>query len=244
MTLGMSREQIWSGYNVVDNMHFADQPPEQTPLELKHFQTPYFLVMSRLVREKNVNRIMEAYQIYVERTQRAPWPLVICGEGPERRSLERVVFQKNLGELVIFLGFRRYEELPTIYQRAGALVHLSVVEPWGLVVNEAMAAGLPVIVSSRCGCCAELIRHGVNGYIVDPLDVRSVASILADFAEERVDRRGLGVAGREIVAALGPERFGSSFGSAFRSAAHGEYRAKVGSDFRIGMLARFAAYWA
>ena len=59
-----------------------------------------------------------------------------------------------------------------------AFVHASASEQWGLVVNEAMAAGLPVIVSERCGCAPDLVREGVNGLTFDPCDVAELAGLM------------------------------------------------------------------
>ncbi len=66
----------------------------------------------------------------------------------------------------ILPGFKPYDELPVYYALANAFVHASTSEQWGLVVNEAIATGLPVIVSNRCGCAPELVNG--NGFTFDP----------------------------------------------------------------------------
>lgn len=86
-------------------------------------------------------------------------------------------------------------------------VHASTSEQWGLVVNEAMAAGLPVLVSNRCGCAADLVREGVNGFTFDPYDVEEMTRLMFRVAHGDVDRAALGQASREIIAEWGPERF-------------------------------------
>ena len=83
-------------------------------------------------------------------------------------------------------------------------------ETWGLVVNEAMAAGLPVIVSHRCGCVAELVRHGLNGYVVNPLDVDGMAQTMGVMSSTLVDYVSMGEASRQIVALYTPETWANS----------------------------------
>jgi glycosyltransferase involved in cell wall biosynthesis len=109
---------------------------------------------------------------------------------------------------VVLPGFIQYDALPAYYGLAGAFVHASTTEQWGLVVNEAMASGLPVIVSKRCGCVPDLVQDGVNGFSFDPYDVEALASLMqrvAAMADEQ--RRTMGEAGRRIIADWGPERF-------------------------------------
>ncbi len=72
---------------------------------------------------------------------------------------------------VCFPGFAQREDLAGLYALAEALVLPTHSDPWGLVVNEAMACGLPIIVSSVAGCAADLVEDGWNGYVVPPRDV-------------------------------------------------------------------------
>ena len=80
------------------------------------------------------------------------WRLVIVGEGPLRDELEELIRDLGIESSVRFLGKKGYAELPAIYGLAEALVLSSSTDQWGLAVNEGMAAGLPVIVSSGAGC--------------------------------------------------------------------------------------------
>jgi 1,2-diacylglycerol 3-alpha-glucosyltransferase len=104
-------------------------------------------------------------------------------------------------------GFRQIDELPRFYARAGCFVHASTTEQWGLVVNEAMACGLPVIVSERCGCARDLVREGVNGFRFNPENTEQLADLLAKVAGRGFAREAFGEASRRIVADFGPERF-------------------------------------
>jgi glycosyltransferase involved in cell wall biosynthesis len=88
----------------------------------------------------------------------APWDLVLLGDGPLKADLCRLIDDLRIRNRVLMPGFKQYEELPAYYALARAFVHASATEQWGLVVNEASASGLPVIVSNRCGCVPEWCR--------------------------------------------------------------------------------------
>ncbi|PYK24996.1 MAG: hypothetical protein DME52_09720 [Verrucomicrobia bacterium] len=104
-------------------------------------------------------------------------------------------------------GFKQYEELPVYYALAKAFVHPSTTEQWGLVMNEAIASALPVIVSERCGCVPELV--GDNGFTFDPLNEDELTARLLDMASQSDhDLERLREASRRIAARFGPELFG------------------------------------
>jgi len=116
-------------------------------------------------------------------------------------------------------GFKQYEELPAYYALANAFVHPSKSEQWGLVVNEALASGLPVLVSERCGCSPDLVQDGVNGFTFNPDDETQLTSrLLAMATLPTEERERMGAAGREIVKQFGPEKFGEGLESAARFA--------------------------
>jgi glycosyltransferase involved in cell wall biosynthesis len=106
-------------------------------------------------------------------------------------------------------GFKQYDELPVCYASADAFIHASTTEQWGLVVNEAMASGLPVLVSNRCGCAPDLLMEGINGFSFDPFNTEAIAQAMAAMAMLQEDRRkAMGEESRRIIANWGPERFG------------------------------------
>ena len=127
--------------------------------------------------KKNLPKLIEAYAEYRIRSEsgsqkpevidsKALWELVLLGDGPLKTDLRRLISDLRLNEHVHLPGFKQYEELPVYYGLAKAFVHASTTEQWGLVVNEAIASGLPVIVSNRCGCAPELVNG--NGFTFDP----------------------------------------------------------------------------
>jgi 1,2-diacylglycerol 3-alpha-glucosyltransferase len=123
----------------------------------------FFLYSGRLSPEKNLETLVRAYNRYRQRS--GAWGLVLAGTGSQRPSLERLAAGS---EGLRFAGPQSYDDLPTFYGLAGCLILPSTRDTWGLVVNEAMASGLPVIVSNRCGCADDLVEHEGNGFLFDP----------------------------------------------------------------------------
>ena len=144
----------------------------------------------------------------IRNPQSAIWNLVLLGDGPLRSALDSQLSTLNLRDSVLTPGFKQYDELPAYYARAGAFVHASTTEQWGLVVNEAIAAGLPVIASNRCGCAPELVREGVNGFTFDPGNAQELTARLIEMASlPASERERMGAASREIAAQHEPARF-------------------------------------
>jgi glycosyltransferase involved in cell wall biosynthesis len=131
---------------------------------------------------------------------------VLLGDGPLRETLNTQHSTLNLHANVHLPGFKQYDELPVYYALAKAFVHASTTEQWGLVVNEAVASGLPVIVSDRCGCVPELVNG--NGFTFDPLDEHQLASLLLQMTLLPEDeRRRLAETSCRIAENFTPARF-------------------------------------
>jgi glycosyltransferase involved in cell wall biosynthesis len=211
--LGIRDDAIFAGYDAVDNAHFAEGAARVRTMAgaaRARLGLPerFFLASCRLVAKKNLLRLLDAYARYRQRAGANAWGLVILGDGELRVEIEGRIAWADLAGAVILPGFRQYDELPAFYGLAGAFVHASTTEQWGLVVNEAMAAGLPVIVSDRCGCAPDLVRDGVNGFTFDPSDVEGLTGLMywvAAMTDEY--RQAMGRAGQAIIAEWGPERF-------------------------------------
>ncbi len=223
--LGMPRDRIFTGYDVVDNDYFARRTLEirnshlrrgyggQAAFEIrKKYGLPenYFLASARLIEKKNLPTLIRAYAAYRQKSEASgnpPWDVVLLGDGPLREALKSQLSTLNLHRHVRLPGFKQYDELPVYYALAKAFVHASTTEQWGLVVNEAIASGLPVIVSNRCGCVPELVQG--NGFTFEPTDEHELVLRLLQMASLSDDeRRRLGDASYRIAAKFAPERFG------------------------------------
>jgi glycosyltransferase involved in cell wall biosynthesis len=176
-------EKIFTGYDAVDNDYFAaraDEIRSQKSEVRSHYDLPerYFLSLGRFVEKKNLTTLIQAYRKFLDSSQNCQTHLVIVGsgeEGPKLHSLcqelrlpaydktwagieNRKSKTENEPPGVHFYGFRQIEENPVFYALADAFILPSLWEEWGLVVNEAMASGLPVIVSETAGCAEDLLE--------------------------------------------------------------------------------------
>jgi glycosyltransferase involved in cell wall biosynthesis len=174
-----------------------------------------------------------------------PWPLVLLGDGALRSDLCRLISDLSLQDSVLLPGFKQYPDLPAYYGLANAFIHASTTEQWGLVVNEAMASGLPVLVSNRCGCAADLVQEGGNGFTFDPDNVEQLAQLMlkisalpspprsgrgqgevsssnsdpaSNISHQSSSLAQMGDASRQIIANWGPERFAQGLQAAAEKA--------------------------
>ena len=113
-------------------------------------------------------------------------------------------------EAVRFVGNQPLDELPRYYQLADLFVLPSLEEVWGLVVNEAELAGLPVVVSDRCGAASDLVEDGVNGRRIPPADVDALYAAMRDILREPGRAREMGGASRRVVERCSPDKLASS----------------------------------
>jgi glycosyltransferase involved in cell wall biosynthesis len=124
--------------------------------------------------------------------------LVMVGSGEMEAELRALALTLDL-DSARFAGFVNQSALPGVYAASDIFVLPSQNEPWGLTVNEAMCAGLPVVVSTEVGCVADLVRDGVNGVTFPAGDVEALAAALRPLVNDAALRRRMGTASREII---------------------------------------------
>jgi len=208
-SLGIPANRIVTGYDVVDNEFFAAGAEEVRRAGVRrHGDTAlperFFLYVGRFSAEKNLQELIRAYAAY-RGCAAEPWGLALVGSGPGEAGL-RAEAEAVGPEGIIWIPFQPPEGLVRLYGLASCFVLPSRSEPWGLVVNEAMAAGLPVLVSEMCGCAPELVREGGNGYTFPPGDGEALASLMARVADGGVEARAaMGETSRRLVSAYTPE---------------------------------------
>jgi 1,2-diacylglycerol 3-alpha-glucosyltransferase len=212
--LGMQPSRIALGYNAVDNDYFATAANLCRHAENNRSglpTAPYFLAVSRFVPEKNLVRLIKAFAAYRARCDwHTAWDLVVCGDGPDRCRLEQAIAAGGSRHAIHLPGFLQSDALPRWYAHAGAFVLPSLSEPWGLVVNEAAASGLPLLVSSRAGCATTLVPGpgGMTGAQLDPLDIDAMADKLIWMSSlDREERNAMGERAAKTVSDWGPDRF-------------------------------------
>ena len=226
VTLGLPRNRVFTGYDVVDNEYFRQKAKEvrsqASEVRMKYgLPRKYFLASARFVPKKNLPMLIRGYARYrrlsdsgedgQRTTDNRPWDLVLLGDGPLKADICRLISDFRLHGHVHLRGFIQYRELPAYYALADAFVHASTTEPWGLVVNEAMATGLPVIVSNRCGCAPDLVVEGENGFMFDPASAKALGKLMVGMSrlsERRLEEmRGKS---RQIVSGFTPTHFATA----------------------------------
>jgi glycosyltransferase involved in cell wall biosynthesis len=156
------------GFSAIDNKLFKQHTPAT-------YDKNVIICVARLVPIKNLNNLLRAWQ-KVE-PENTGYQLKIVGDGPEEEQLKRLAAELALSS-VEFVAAVSNNELPATLALADAFVLPSLSETWGLVVNEAMAAGLPVLLSNNVNAAGDLLKEGENGYGFDPYKVDEITTAI------------------------------------------------------------------
>jgi 1,2-diacylglycerol 3-alpha-glucosyltransferase len=206
-TQKMDDARIFTAPNAVDNDLFR-AATEATRLQPDHWRKElglpnrYFLFVGRFVSQKGVFDLLSAYAKLDEST-REQVGLVYVGDGTARRELEERATAIT-GGMVRFAGFVQRDRLTTYYALAEVLILPTYSDPWGLVVNEAMACGLPVIVSQVAGCAADLVKENWNGLLISPGDVPSLTTSMEKIVSSLDARASMGANSARLVSDYSP----------------------------------------
>jgi 1,2-diacylglycerol 3-alpha-glucosyltransferase len=196
-TLGIKNHPIEIGYSVVDNRHFASGKAEK--------EKPELLCVARFSPEKNLLNLISAFR---SASGLENWTLRLVGGGPQKKELEDAAENDTRIRLSDWLS---YDRLPDLYSTASFFILPSRFEPWGLVVNEAMSAGLPIALSHECGCEPELLEE-TNGYSFESDNPESIKTVLEKIGKTTESERTLmGNKSREIVSRFSPEIWAERF---------------------------------
>ncbi|MDB4274702.1 glycosyltransferase family 4 protein [Akkermansiaceae bacterium] len=230
LKLGFLGNRIMLGYNVVANDYFVEECLRVKTSEVRRVGK-YFLASNRFIERKNLTRLIDAYaqfSVTQPRTKnqesRNLWNLCLLGDGELKSDLINQCHDLGLKVVesspwetknqeqgtVFFPGFRQIDELPSFYAHAGCFVHPALEEPWGLVLNEAMACGLPILSGSNVGAAEELMDDGVNGWKFDAENTEEIVVCLERIVGMSVEkRRAFGEASVRILEQRCPsEAFG------------------------------------
>lgn len=209
--LGFPPERIAHFYDIVDNDFFRGRAQAERLRHRAHdFGLPdhFFLFVGRLAQEKNVDGLLAAYLNY--RYSGGTKSLVFVGGGPLEARLRRIASESDFSSDIYFEGLKNSKELSPYYTFADCFVLPSTREPWGLVVNEAMAAGLPVLVSKACGCAEDLVIEGGNGFCFDPAKLQDLSDRLHAIESLSVaELRTMGRRSWELIAQYSPAAWAS-----------------------------------
>lgn len=197
--LGVDTEFVIDGCNVVDNEFFSKAVSKRDSSGYR------LLTLSRLLHRKNLLAAGEAFLEFVQKRPTVEdWTWTIAGYGPLESDI-RLLAERSRGR-VRWVGAISHEQLPEIYADSDLFWMPSLDEPWGLAVNEAMAAGLPVLVSNHCGCHEDLVTPG-NGWTFNPTGKAAMVAALCRAAADHQRWPAMGAASSALVAHWGLERF-------------------------------------
>jgi len=199
--LGMPRERIGTRRALVDTALFLGG--EGTPgAKAGAIRLIY---CGRLSPEKNLTTLLRAFAALGQKNESPRMILKLVGNGPQADSLRKLVDDLGLGDTVEFTGSVQQTALPPIFRDSDVFVLPSKSEPWGLVVNEAMLSGLPVAVSDRCGCVADLVKPE-TGWTFSPDKEAELTRLLGRIADTpREILEDMGRAGRSLASEYSTE---------------------------------------
>ncbi|HEX8029232.1 MAG TPA: asparagine synthase (glutamine-hydrolyzing) [Vicinamibacterales bacterium] len=195
--MGVPIERIRSGYYGFDYDRFS--PIVDRRSRRAGGWPRQFLFVGRYVPQKDLPTLVKAYAEYRAGVS-DPWGLTCCGSGPEGAHLKG---QPGVTDA----GFTQPDDQPGIFENHGAFILASNFEPWGVVLAEAAASGLPLLCTSACGAGADLVRHAVNGFITGPGDAHALAAKMRWIHDHEEQLAEMGRRGRELSANFSAEQW-------------------------------------
>ena len=214
MHYGAPAERIFFATHTVDIPHFhsavSATRPERGALRHKiGLEGTTFIYVGRLWWGKGVNYLLDAFES-VQRQSADPVSLLLVGDGPDEAKLRQASAERGIRN-VVFAGFQQKPELPRYYALADVFVFPTLGDPYGLVVDEAMACGLPVISTAAAGEIRDRVEEGVNGYIVPPEDSVALAERMLHLVQTPDLIAQMGVVSHEKIQGHTPEKWAEDF---------------------------------
>ena len=185
---GKKRPAQFAGWNVLDNEDIAkradneanDQSIRDT-FGLKEDEAFFFMPV-RYIAKKNIPRVIEAYANASAKATSFP-KLIMAGKGELREDVEALITEKKLSDRIALIDWLPYEQIPRAAKLSEAVLLASTHDQWGLTINEALAAGAPVIVSNRAGS-HEIVQNSVNGFTFTPQNTEHLTHLLHQMGTE------------------------------------------------------------
>jgi glycosyltransferase involved in cell wall biosynthesis len=183
--LGATDAQILARRCAVVDNQLIQKIHSETP---RNNSTKSFIYIGRMAEEKNLSMLIEAFAELPENN----WELKLMGSGNKEEELKQLAKQYNLDNKIHFISGKPWFEIPTYLAQADVLVLPSKSEPWGLVINEAMACKMPVVVSNKCGCWYDLLPEQNEGFVFHFEDKKQLSDALFQFIEspEKIEIMG------------------------------------------------------
>ncbi len=207
--LGIPANKVKPNYNAVSMARIRElSGASPAPAGLAH-RDRHFVLVARFVPKKNISTALEAFAKYSSLTHN-PRVLHLCGSGPLESQLREQVRLAGIEQLVVFRGFLQTADVCRTFASCLALLLPSIEEQFGNVVPEALAMGVPVIVSDNCGARDLLVRTGVNGFVIEPDNVEGLALFMRMLAEDENLWKSMCLAAQEASERGDAQRFAES----------------------------------
>jgi len=197
VSLGADASKISIGINTVDTTFFREETDRirqsNSTDNIKHLTFTGYLV-----HRKKVEELLACVQLLGK--MRQDFVLDILGDGEDRKRLERWCDEHTINHLVKFHGFIQKEELPKHMAVSSGFLFQTNFDIWGLVLNEAMAAGLPVLSSPNAGATRDLIVDGKTGFVVDFSNHRQAADKISWLLDHPAEAGEIGKNAADFIA--------------------------------------------
>ena len=203
MELGFEEHKIFEGCDIVDNEFFS---LESKPEDIENLNLPnqFFLTSCRFVEKKNLKTLIEAFSTISPAYP--DWSLVLAGDGPLKDELKSLTIKSNISDKVYFPGYLDYTEMKHSYAAASCFVLPSTTEQWGLVINEALASGLPVLCSENVGSAPNLLSGKHVGYMFDPFSSEDLENKMMTIVEE-IKTIDFSVNAKRVISEWGRDKY-------------------------------------
>ncbi len=221
-SLGADPDRTFLAYNTVETTDFAarsgiSSEEREASRERLGIQTQHVLLYcGNLLDLKGVGDLLEAFAAFAP--DAPDLTLLLVGSGRDEARYRAFVATGGLSDRVVFAGFAPRDEMPRYYALGDVLVLPSRSEIWGLVINEALACGVPVIATDVCGATADLIEEGVNGIIVPARNPNALSQAFARYFAPETDRAVMAERARQSIESFSIARTADAFVDAVSAA--------------------------
>lgn len=190
---GADKNKIITGCNTVDidkiiyNYKIFIKSAEYLELKNKFKFDKIFLLASRLVKYKGIENLINIIDKLNKKKLKQKFCLIIAGSGDDEKYFKNLIKEKNIHN-IFFIGFIEQQSIYKYYSISDFFIFPTQNEPWGLVVNEALACGNYVLCSDKAGAAYDLIKENINGNILNFNKYDNVINLIKKNINKKIDR--------------------------------------------------------
>jgi len=194
--LGVPINRIWIAINSTDTSYFFEKTKELR--SIKSLSTKKHLTcISYFRKSKSIDKILEIINLLKE--ERNDFILDLVGDGPEMSNLKNYTDKNNLNDFIVFHGFKQKHELPEILSESDCFLFQTDYDTFGLVLTEAMSAGVTCLSSVNAGATYDLIKNGETGFVVDFDDAQDVINKIEYLFDNQDENSRIAKQGQQFV---------------------------------------------